>query len=289
MSSSDAGGRPEVRQDDLRSSTQLLILTVYGRYSPVVGGWMAVAHLIELLRRLGVEAQATRSAIVRMTRAGFLAPAPRGAVRGYAATAVAEAAFVQGDAAVESAVEHGPLQDGWTIVSFSVPESEREKRYTLRKRLLWLGMGNLGSGLWIAPARALPQVMAWVRRLGFERFVDVFSAHYEGFDDVADLVRRSWDLERLARSYRAYVQVWSPVVERLRSTGAAPEPSEAFTTYTTALQQWIRFPFLDPGLPSELLPAGWGGAEAHALFRELRARLEPAAFDYVASVVRPRR
>ena len=49
MSSSDAGPGPEVRQDDLRSSTQLLILTVYGRYSAVVGGWMAVAHLIELL------------------------------------------------------------------------------------------------------------------------------------------------------------------------------------------------------------------------------------------------
>ena len=190
---------------------------------------MAVAHLIELLRRLGVESQATRSAIVRMTRAGFLTPERRGAVRGYAATPVAEAAFVQGDEAVESAVEHGPLQDGWTIVSFSIPESEREKRYTLRKRLVWLGMGNLGSGLWIAPARALPQVMAWVRRLGFERYVDVFSAHYEGFDDVADLVRRSWDLERLARSYRSFVEVWSPVVEGLRATGTTPSPAEAFS------------------------------------------------------------
>jgi phenylacetic acid degradation operon negative regulatory protein len=286
VSSSDAAPVPEVRHADLRSSTQLLILTVYGRYSSVVGGWMAVAHLIELLRRLGVEAHATRSAIVRMTRAGFLKPEPRGPVRGYAATTVAEAAFVQGDAAVESAVEHGPLQDGWTIVSFSIPESQRAKRYTLRKRLLWLGMGNLGSGLWIAPARALPQVMAWVRRLGFERHVDVFSAQYEGFDDVADLVRRSWDLEQLACSYRSYVEVWAPVVEHLRARAEEPEPGEAFATYTAALQHWIRFPFQDPGLPVELLPDGWRGAEADLLFRELRTRLEGAAFEFVASVVR---
>ena len=274
-----------MRQDDLRSSTQLLILTVYGRYSAVVRGWMAVAHLIELLRRLGVESQATRSAVVRMTRAGFLTAEARGSVRGYAATPLAEAAFAQGDAAVESPLDHGPLEDGWTIVSFSIPESEREKRYTLRKRLVWLGMGNLGSGLWIAPARALPQIMAWVRRLGFERFVDVFSARYEGFDDVADLARRSWDLDRLARSYRSYVATWSPVVERLPDAGAGPEPGEVFAIYTTALQQWIRFPFLDPGLPQELLPDGWLGDEAHRLFRELRTHLEPAAFEFVASVL----
>jgi phenylacetic acid degradation operon negative regulatory protein len=170
-------------------------------------------------------------------------------------------------------------------VSFSLPESEREKRYTLRKRLVWLGMGNLGSGLWIATARTLPEVLAWVRRLGFERYVDVFSARYEGFDDLASLARRSWDLDRLARSYRGYVETWSPVVGQLRTDSSVPEPGAAFVTYTTALQQWIRFPFQDPHLPTELLPEGWRGAEAHRLFCELRALLEPAAFAFVSSVL----
>ena len=45
------------------------------------------------------------------------------------------------------------LTDGWVLLSFSMPEEERDKRHVLRSKLMWLGLGNVSSGLWIGPAQ----------------------------------------------------------------------------------------------------------------------------------------
>ena len=44
------------------------------------------------------------------------------------------------------------------------------------------------------------------------------------------------------------------------------------------LTAWRRLPYLDPGIPLELLPDGWPGEKAGELFATLDTRLrEPAA------------
>jgi phenylacetic acid degradation operon negative regulatory protein len=43
---------------------------------------------------------------------------------------------------------------------------------------------------------------------------------------------------------------------------------------------WRKFPFLDPELPSGLLPRGWPRRRAHALFVERRARWQPTAHEF---------
>jgi len=50
------------------------------------------------------------------------------------------------------------------------------------------------------------------------------------------------------------------------------------------IDAYRRFPFLDPGLPTELLPEDWKGFEAAALFRELHERLAPGANRYFDGV-----
>ncbi|MFJ9541441.1 PaaX family transcriptional regulator C-terminal domain-containing protein [Streptomyces sp. NPDC101225] len=277
--------RVDLPQDEAKNSTQLLILAIYGHYSRLIRGWSSVADLITLLERLGVPAQATRSAVTRMTRRDLLIPERRGTTRGYAATAKARLIFEEGDDVVYAPLKPARLEDGWAIVSFSVPEAEREKRYTLRKRLVWLGMGQLDSGLWIAPARVLPAVLKWVRRLGLEQYVDAFTAHHEGLGDTAALVRRAWNLEELAAAYDKYLRSWSPVLAAVKQPDAGFDAGDAFAVYTLALEQWMRFPYLDPGLPAELLPTGWHGEAAQQLAHELRGLLEALAFEHVASVV----
>ncbi|WP_215458134.1 PaaX family transcriptional regulator C-terminal domain-containing protein [Streptomyces sp. ATCC 21386] len=279
------GLRVDLPQDEAKNSTQLLILAVYGHYSRLIRGWSSVADLITLLERLGVPAQATRSAVTRMTRRDLLVPQRRGTVRGYAATAKAQLIFEEGDEVVYAPLKPALLEDGWVIVSFSVPETERDKRYTLRKRLVWLGMGQLDSGLWIAPARVLPAALRWVRRLGLEQYVDAFTAHHEGLGDTTALVRRAWNLEELAASYAKYLHSWSPVLTSIQESEGVTEPGDAFAFYTRALEQWMRFPYLDPGLPAPLLPADWHGEAAQELAHELRELLETMAFEYVASIV----
>ena len=43
-------------------------------------------------------------------------------------------------------------------------------------------------------------------------------------------------------------------------------PGQAFADYVRVLTAWRRLPFLDPGLPPELLPADWHGTRAAELF-----------------------
>jgi phenylacetic acid degradation operon negative regulatory protein len=40
---------------------------------------------------------------------------------------------------------------------------------------------------------------------------------------------------------------------------------------------WRRFPWIDPGLPAQFLPAPWAGATAAALFARLHAEWAGAA------------
>src|SRR6266498_1761766 len=53
-----------------------LILDLYGAYIRRLGGWMAVSNLITLMGQLGVDEQAVRSAVSRMTRRGLDGAAP---------------------------------------------------------------------------------------------------------------------------------------------------------------------------------------------------------------------
>jgi phenylacetic acid degradation operon negative regulatory protein len=264
-----------------------LILDLYGRYAAQVHGWIAVSDLVALMGRLGVDEQAVRSAVSRMTRRGLLRQDIRDGVRGYATTSEADELFADGDRHIYTSVEPARLEDGWTVLSFSMPEAERDKRHVLRSKLMWLGMGNLSSGLWIGPRRILPDAVAVVKALRFEEFVDVFSASYEGMGNVAELVRRSWDLPELSALYSEFVAQHRPRLDQLRRSRRPIEPERAFVVYTLALHEWRKFPYLDPGLPVELLPQPWPGRVAATIFHELRSRLEETAFDFVATVVGP--
>lgn len=260
-----------------------LILDVYGRYSAQFQGWIAVGDLVTIMELLDVDEQAVRSAVSRMTRRGLLKPEVRGKLRGYRTTAEADALLADGDRRIYASMEPAALNDGWVLVSFSMPESDRNRRHVLRSKLTWHGMGNLSSGLWIGPARILDDVSDTLTREGFAEYADVFRASYQGLGDVADLVARSWDLSALAALYQEFLDVQLPV--RAALGGVAPDDdAEAFASYTKALHEWRKFPYLDPGLPAELLPARWPGRLAAEVFADLRALLEPQAFRFAATV-----
>jgi phenylacetic acid degradation operon negative regulatory protein len=265
-----------------------LILDLYGRYAAQFQGWIAVGDLVHLMGVLAVDEQAVRSAVSRMTRRGLLRPEVRGKVRGYATTPDADELLADGDRRIYVSMEPASLADGWVLLSFSMPENERDKRHVLRSNLMWLGLGNLSSALWIGPRRLLDDVRSTIASLGFEQYVDVFTAEYDGFGDAATLAKRSWDLDHLANEYSKFITEQQPQLVALRRSRRAVDPEHAFVVYTLALHHWRKFPYLDPGLPTELLPHGWPGRVAADLFQQLRTRLEPAAFDYAAATVAAR-
>jgi phenylacetic acid degradation operon negative regulatory protein len=262
-----------------------VLLDVYGAFVRDLGGWIAVADLVQLLRPLGVEEPAVRLAVSRFSRKGLLARREVDGRVGYELTPSATQLLAEGDQRISSILEPARLVDGWVLASFSVPEQIREKRHQLRSRLVWLGYGRLGGGLWLAPSRVLAQTRELVVQLELEPHVDLFRASYEAFDDLATLVARCWDIDRMRAAYRAYLDGFGRVLDAHRTTDPTEDPEATFASYVAGLHEWRKLPYLDPGLPRELLPDGWEGTEAAGVFSELRRRLEPTARDHVASQV----
>jgi phenylacetic acid degradation operon negative regulatory protein len=54
-------------------------------------------------------------------------------------------------------------------------------------------------------------------------------------------------------------------------------PALAFRAQLELVQEWRRFPFLDPALPAELLPPTWPGPAAADLFHRQHAAWHEAA------------
>jgi phenylacetic acid degradation operon negative regulatory protein len=275
MSASPRAGQP---------GSKMLIMDVCGAFMRPLGGWFPIATLVKLMSELGVDAAATRSALQRMKDRGLLDAETVDGQRGYRLSDEALPLLAQTDERIFGHPGPARIRDGWVLVSFSIPEQERPKRHVLRSRLSWLGFGNLSNGLWIAPHRMLAPLESTIAELGFEEYVQVFEARHVGFTPTEELARGAWDLDELGSLYAEYVE-WARPVARRWSRAAHPAGAATFVDYTWAVYHWRKFPYLDPALPVELLPRGWQGARAAALFDQIRDRLEAPALDHVRSVL----
>jgi phenylacetic acid degradation operon negative regulatory protein len=294
----DEAGETTARSARLRH----LIVTIYGLYARSDGGWLSVAALIRLLGDLQVEEPAARSAISRLKRRGILQSQRYGGAAGYQLSADALEILREGDARIFRR-QRAALADGWLLAVFSVPEAQRHRRHVLRSELARLGFGMVAPGVWITPAHPQDTTAQTLRRLGLDAYADLFHADHLAFGDPAAKIRGWWDLAGLARQYESFIRAHEPVLRRWqrggadaagrsrgleatgRSGGLEAAGREAFADYTRALTDWRRFPYLDPGLPAELLPDGWIGIGAAQEFFDLRALLEEPAREYVQAVI----
>ncbi len=260
-----------------------LIITVYGLYARHDGGWLSVATLIRLLADLGIDEPAVRSAISRLKRRGILQSQRYGGSAGYQLSADALAILREGDARIFRRRRATPA-DGWVLAVFSVPESERHRRHVLRSELTRLGFGMVAPGVWIVPAHPEDTTAETLRRLGLDAYADLFRADHLAFGGPAAKIRQWWDLDELERQYESFIAAHEPVLRRWQDGGGGGG-GEAFADYVRVLTDWRRRPYLDPGLPAELLPEGWVGIRAADLFFTLRDLLEEPARAYVKLII----
>lgn len=259
------------------------IVTIYGLFAREVGGWLSVSSLIRLMGRLGVDEPAVRSSISRLKRRGLLEAERRGNLAGYALSTYARDVLVEGDQRIFGRTR-ATLDDGWVLAVFSVPESERQKRHTLRSRLTWLGYGTVGPGVWIAPGHLAEETRTVLERLDLAEYVDLFHADYLGFRDMAGEAATWWDLDGLDVLYRDFNDTFAPVLARWEGVTGALDEGQAFADHVAVVTTWRRLPFLDPGLAPELLPADWMGVTAAETFHRLHSRLQEPAQRFVTSL-----
>jgi phenylacetic acid degradation operon negative regulatory protein len=256
-----------------------LIVTIYGLYAREAGGWLSVASLIRLMAALGVDEPAVRSSISRLKQRGVLEPRRVGGAAGYALSPRGRDILAEGDQRIFDR-PRARAADGWLLAVFSVPEPQRQRRHALRSRLTWLGFGTVSAGVWIAPGHLAGETPGVLERSGLSGYVSLFRADYLAFGDLREQVGRWWDLDRLQSLYQAFLDSAAPTAARSEGRSGG----EAFADYVRALTAWRRLPFLDPGLPAELLPPDWNGLRADAAFAALRERLAGPARAHVLEV-----
>ncbi len=242
-----------------------------GEFVLPAGGSAWTQTLTAGLGLLGVQDKAARQAIARLRTRGWLTSTRIGRQTRWTLTEHATETLSEGATRIYGlGREQKDWTGRWLVLLASVPERDRHLRYRLGLELSWAGFGLLRHGTWMSPWTESEAVAAPIlERLGVEAVT--FDARLGQFGSGPNLVEAAWDLDGLRAEYQRFLDETDPLV------GKNLTEVEAAAALADLVHQWRRFPFLDPDLPAELLPADWPGPDAVQRFSELRAALRPAA------------
>ena len=243
-------------------SARGLLFTVLGELVLPHGGLAWTSALIDVLGRLGVEEKAARQAVMRTGADGWLTSERIGRRSRWRLTARAEQLLTEGTERIygfRGATAHWDGQ--WVLVLARVAESDRAARHLLRTRLRWAGFGSPVPGVWISThAERAAEARALLAQSAAFDDAQVFVARHHGGGDLESFVAQAWDLPAIEQNYRDFLESFA--------SAAASDPLSRLVDLVHA---WRAFPWRDPGLPRELLPARWSGQRAAALFARRHA------------------
>jgi phenylacetic acid degradation operon negative regulatory protein len=258
-----------------------LVFDLFGDYLRYRGGEARLRTLIALMGCFDVPEPTVRVVVTRLRKEGWLSSRRDGRETVYALTDAAWALLDEGRERIFHRAQ-GPWDGQWHMVIYSVPETERGLREQLRKKLAWFGFGQFSSAVWLSPHDRGGLVReAFAAEPTVQ--LDVFRSRSADSAADRDIARRSWDLEGLDGAYRELHETYSPRLATYRAgqlTGTA-----ALVERMNLIHDYRRFPFRDPDLPPELLPAGWSGRRAHEVFLEAHGLLRGPAEAYVDALL----
>jgi phenylacetic acid degradation operon negative regulatory protein len=247
-------------------SARSLLLTVLGEFVHPRRGQVWTGTLVQALGALGVEQKSARQALFRAAGEGLMSSTPHGRRVRWQLTAAGEHLLREGTERIYGFMRATRPWDGrWLVLTVSVPESQRQLRHRLRTRLTWLGLGSPSPGLWVVPdADKEADVSAAIDELGLQDRAFAWAGSAVCAGDPGKLINTAWDLNDVEKRYLAFI-------DQFEEADATTE-RDAFVNQVRLVQEWRRFPFLDPDLPSELLDHDWPGPRAAATFHDRHDR-----------------
>jgi phenylacetic acid degradation operon negative regulatory protein len=246
-----------------------LLLTILGEYVLRRGEAVWQETLVRGLVSVGYTEQAARQALARSVRGGWLESSRVGRRSRMALSGRTADLLASGAARIYSFGSESTWDGRWLVLVLRVPEERREVRHQVRTRLAWAGLGSMGGGVWLTPHVSREgEVLAAIREAP-AALATSFVASLGSLGRAADVVAAAWDLDGVRSQYEAFLADFSAV----RPTS----PEACFRLQALLVHAWRRFPFLDPDLPAELLPAGWPRRRAHELFARRHSQWADAA------------
>ena len=249
------------------ASARGLLFTVLGEYVLPGGGRVWTSAVIAAMARLGVEEKAARQALMRTAADGWLTAERAGRRTRWELTEAGDRLLTEGTQRIYGFGADGQEWDGtWLLVLARAPESAA--RHVLRSRLTWAGFGSPGPGVWVSThAERRGEVQAILVEAGLATAAHVFTGTHSGGGELESLVAQAFDLAGIRRQYDDFLAEFA-------DRGPVPDP---LARSIELVHAWRRFPWTDPDLPRQLLPAQWSGSRAAALFRDQHAQWAPAA------------
>jgi phenylacetic acid degradation operon negative regulatory protein len=249
------------RREVGETSARSLLITVLGEYVLPRGEPVWTSVLVQTLALLGVAEKSARQALARSAAEGWLTRAQYGRRVRWQLTGPATALLGDGARRIYSFGRSARDWDGrWLLLLVTIPDSKRDLRHRLRTRLNWAGFGALSAGMWVSPDPAREaEARDILARLGLADAAMSFLGSYGSVGTQASVARQAWDLEAVSARYQDFIDEFS--------TASPATGPDYLTAQTRLVHAWRRFPFLDPQLPPDLLPAGWAGTPAARLFR----------------------
>jgi phenylacetic acid degradation operon negative regulatory protein len=264
-----------------------MLFTLFGDYVYPEGGEIRLGALVSLGKVLGMSETAVRSAVARLARERWIRARRHGRSSLYHLSPAGRALIEEGTRRIYRA-DGRPWNRRWCLLTYSIPESKRALRDRMRKQLAWLGFGALGSGIYLAARDRSDEVRRLASRVGTVNFARTFLAKGVGTTRDTQLVNECWDLKAIERAYEAFIRTYAPRFAKdkmLRRRGTLDD-ADAFVGRFMLTHDFRRFPFVDPDLPDQLLPANWGGKRARKLFARYHALLTDAALRFFESCAR---
>jgi phenylacetic acid degradation operon negative regulatory protein len=279
MSAGPATARAVVETSVLTRKPRQLLLAFFGEY--VCDRYfepLRTTVLLTVLEGAGVTAPAVRTNLDRMVASGLLERRRLGREIGFELTPHGSEVLREASGRVNGPAPFEPQGEGWTLVTFTLPENLRDLRHRLRAALTWSGFGALRDGLWIAPGRVdlAAALGALIPDLPPASVIAFSATELDGFP-MADAVRMAWDVETIREAHHEFISHWE------REDAAADLPS--VTARTLLVADWLALLRADPRLPRQYMGEDWPADRSFELFtRRHREFAFPAVRDFAGLV-----
>lgn len=258
-----------------RARSQRLLITLLGEYWSERDNPVPSATLVHVLAEFDIEPANARAALSRLARRDILERSKVGRRTYYRLTERAVRLLERGAERIFGLGLPQQWDGSWTVMLFSVKDSDRDLRHLLRSRLRWLTFSPLYDAVWVSPHDRLDQAEELLVELGIEDAVALRTQTLSLRSDSRSRLNSAWDLSSLADGYQGYIDTYSPLVRAIEQERVTP--SQALVARTTLIDDWRAFARDDPDLPIEFLPAGFPRDRARELFLTLYDQLAAPA------------
>ncbi len=253
-----------------------IIVTVFGDAIAPHGGTVWTGSLLPLLAALGISETLARTALSRLAGDGWLVAHRHGRRSDYSLTAEGQRKFEQATRRIYGAMPRAESGE-WGMLSLQgLPPARRDE---LRRKLSWLGFGELSPALLVHP-RLDDKLMEAVSALNGADILYLHGAAIGGgtASRRRDFASACWDLDGLAGAYRRFHADYAPLAA---DTTMAEDPLQALLLRLALIHDYRRIILKDPLLPQSFLPKDWPGYAVHEICAGLYRRLAPVAEEWI--------